>query len=43
MDGATAFGLLGNYERSRVINGKAEIQSSKKGTIVKIEIPGKYV
>ena len=30
MDDATTFGLLGNYERSRVTNGKAEIQSSKK-------------
>ncbi len=39
----TSFGILGIYARSSAINGNAEIQSSKKGTIIKIEIAKRHV
>lgn len=39
MNSKASFGLLNLMERSKVLNGKTEINSSASGTIVKIEIP----
>lgn len=34
-----SFGLLSIMERSKVLNGKATIESSEEGTVIQIEIP----
>lgn len=39
MNNKASFGLLSLMERSKVLNGKTEINSSASGTVVKIEIP----
>jgi signal transduction histidine kinase/TPR repeat protein len=43
LKGKNAFGLLSIIERSKSVQGKAEISSGEKGTVITIEIPFNHV
>jgi len=43
LDSQNSFGLLSIVERSKTLNGKAEINSGTGGTQIKIEVPKHYV